>query len=191
MFEIAVRECFRNHVYQFDGRYYVQKEGGAIGLCLTGVVAEINMAAWEGKFRDLVKKNEIDLIVSYIYVDDQNVLFKIIKRGTRRVGTCLSWRQELLEEDDVRNEPQDKRCMREIRKMANSIRKDIQMEEDVASNHPDNKLHMLDIKVWTEEYENELGLKRVRMTTEFYEKVMVGNKMLMEKSALARKVKIT
>ena len=104
MFEIAVRECFRNHVYQFDGRYYVQKEGGAIGLCLTGVVAEINMAAWEGKFRDLVKKNEIDLIMSDIYVDDQNVLFKIIKRGTRGDSTCLSWRQEWLKEEDVRND---------------------------------------------------------------------------------------
>ena len=75
--------------------------------------------------------------------------------------------------------------------MANSIRKDVQMEEDVASNHHDNNLPMLDIKVWMEEYETAAEMKRQRMTTEFYEKGMVGKKMLMEKSALAKKVKIT
>ena len=42
---IGVKECFRNHVYRFESKYYVQKEGGAIGLRLTGIVAEISMAA--------------------------------------------------------------------------------------------------------------------------------------------------
>ena len=36
--EIAVKTTFRNHLYQFEGKTYIQAEGGSIGLRLTGVV---------------------------------------------------------------------------------------------------------------------------------------------------------
>ena len=65
------------------------------------------------------------------------------------------------------------------------------MEEDVGSNHPDGKLPMLDIKVWLEKEDDDAGVSRNKITTEFYEKAMVGNRMLMAGSALPKKVKIT
>ena len=46
----------------------------------------------------------------------------------------MRFSEEWNEEDNVKNEPDDKRCMREIRKMSNTIRSDIQMEEDVGIN---------------------------------------------------------
>ena len=84
------------------------------------------------------------------------------------------------------NEPDDRRCTRELRKLGNSIRSDIQMEEDVASNYDDGKLPMLNLKVWLEEYKDRDGVDRQIITTEFYEKSMVGNIMLIEASALPR-----
>ena len=191
MFQIGVRECFRNHVYKFNRKYYVQREGGAIGLRLTGVVAEISMAAWEKRFRNLVERSNVDLLMSEIYVDDQNIVYKMFKKGTRWNGEVLSWNREWEEEDVTKDEADDKRCTREMKKLGNSIREDIVMEEDVGSNYTDGKLPMLDMKVWLEEYTNEEGFGRQRITTEFYEKSMVGDRMLMEMSALPRKVKIT
>ena len=76
LIELAVRTCFNNHVYRFNGRYYLQKKGGAIGLRLTGVVAEISMAAWEAKFRELAIRNSVKIHMSKVYVDDQNLVFR-------------------------------------------------------------------------------------------------------------------
>ena len=78
--------------------------------------------------------------MSEIYVDDQNILYKMMKRGVRWNGTALVWKKEWETEDADRNEPDDKRCAREVRKMGNSIRPDIRMEEDVGSNYSDGKL---------------------------------------------------
>ena len=93
--------------------------------------------------------------------------------------------------DVERDEPDDRRCMRELRKLSNSIRSDIQMEEDVPSNYEDGKPPILDFKIWNTKYKDENGEERNRLVTEFYEKPMVGTRMLMEKSALSRKIKIS
>ena len=66
MIEIAVKECMRNHCYRFGGEYFLQTEGGAIGLRLTGVVAEISMAEWELKFRMMMRENLVKLWMSKI-----------------------------------------------------------------------------------------------------------------------------
>ena len=138
-----------------------------------------------------MEDSRIRVFLSKIYVDDQNLLFALLKRGTRWNGARLAWSKEDEEIDDERNEPDDKRCMREIKALSNSIRGDIQMEEDVASNYEDKKLPILDIKAWKEKYVDDKGVRRNRIVTEFYEKKMVGERMLMEKSALPKKVKIT
>ena len=48
------------------------------------------------------------------------------------------------------SEPSDRRTMREIRRLSNSLIDFIIMEEDVQSNHEDNRLPILDLKVWME-----------------------------------------
>ena len=50
--------------------------------------------------------------------------------------------------------------MVELRKMANSIHPMIQLEEDHQHNHPDNKLPILDLKVWM--VESDDGNQRLR-----------------------------
>ena len=95
----------RNHVYRFESKYYVQKEGGAIGLRLTGIIAEISMAAWELKFRDLLVKNSVQLLLSKIYVDDQNLLYRLLRKGTRWDDKGLSFSQEWEREDELKDEP--------------------------------------------------------------------------------------
>ena len=113
-----------------------------------------------------------------------------MRKGTRWTGKLLEWSAEWEIEDDNINEPTDKRCMKIVREMSNTIREDIQMVEDIPSNYPDGKLPVLDFKVWKSEYGAEGGVQRTQIQTEFYEKEMVGDRLLMEKSALPKKVKI-
>ena len=49
--EIGLRKTFKNHVYQWGGQFFVQREGGPIGLKLTGVVAKIRMIEWMKTFK--------------------------------------------------------------------------------------------------------------------------------------------
>ena len=111
MLELAVKECLKNHVYRFNGKYFVQRTGGAIGLRLTGVVAEISMAAWEKRFRELAMENNIKLFMSKIFVDDQNLIFRLLRLGTRWTGREMKWTSEWEEENRIKDEPADARCM--------------------------------------------------------------------------------
>ena len=44
--EVAVKACFRNHLYQFEGKVFHQSEGGPIGLRLSMAVTRIVMEMW-------------------------------------------------------------------------------------------------------------------------------------------------
>ena len=44
--EIGVRTVMRNHIYQFEGRNRIQREGGSIGIAAMGVIARIIMLRW-------------------------------------------------------------------------------------------------------------------------------------------------
>ena len=51
--EIAVKTTFKNHLYQFKGKTYIQTKGGSIRLRLTGVVAKLVMNYWNKKLKEL------------------------------------------------------------------------------------------------------------------------------------------
>ena len=120
---------------------------------LTGVV--ISMAAWEKRFRILAEENEVKIYMSKIFVDDQNLLFRSMKKGTRWTGKSMEWSSKWEDEDENSDEPDDSRNMKEIKKMSNVIRKDIVMEYDIPSNYRDLKLPILDFKVWKVDTEIE------------------------------------
>ena len=96
----------------------------------------------------------------------------------------MEWEQE----DEERTEPDDRRTLRELRKMANSIEDDIKMKEDVGSNYQDGMLPMLDVKMWVGNREGRNGGKEIKYR--FYEKPMASKVVLMERSALPIKTKI-
>ena len=149
MIYVGVRECFRNHAYNFKDEMYIQQSGGPIGLKLTTVVAEIVMAEWDVKFREKMLENGQETLLDETYVDDQNVVTEELELGRRWDETKLSWRKDWEDEDIAEGRPSDYRTMREIRKLSNSLMDFIEMEEDVPSNYDDNRLPILDLKVWT------------------------------------------
>ena len=48
--EIAVITIMDHHLYQFDGKVFRQKEGGPIGLEITGVLARLVMLWWDTEY---------------------------------------------------------------------------------------------------------------------------------------------
>ena len=48
--QIGVMVMFTTHVYQFGGKYYLQKAGGPIGLRSTCAVARLTMLEWDKKW---------------------------------------------------------------------------------------------------------------------------------------------
>ena len=90
--EISITTLMRNHIYQFEGKTRVQREGGSIGMAATGVIARIRMMRWTRRFREICKINRLELLVFKVYVDDENQMWRIMERGRRWNGSRLEWR---------------------------------------------------------------------------------------------------
>ena len=192
--EIAVRTTFRLHMYQFEGKIRLQKAGGPIGLRLTGVVARLVMMYWEKKFKQILMANNITAYMFAWYVDDVNLLLQALGLGWRWTGEKLEWKVEWEKEDEEKNENDDVRTMREIKKISNSILPFIKFEEIVASQCKAGKVPMLDFQVWKEEKEVEKdGERKVKteIKFEFYEKDVSSKTVVMEKSTIPIKTKIS
>ena len=187
---IAVETVFKNHLYAWGAGVRLQDKGGAIGEALTQVVARIVMDHWMDLFKKKLEENKIKNRLSRKYVDDYNGIFTTLTMGTRWNGVKLEHRPEWEEEDAKNNEDPDRRTMREIRKLSDSLLDFIKMKEDVPANHESGKLPMLDFQVWKEEVEQEDGTQTLLMH-EFYEKKMTSKFVIMESSALPKRMKIT
>ena len=103
----------------------------------------------------------------------------------------MEMRQDWKAEDMEKNEEYDRRTMREIRKMVNSIERDIQMEEEVLSTQETGMLPILDFQAWKEEVSNEEGVYRTEIKWIFYEKKMSSRFVMMEDGALPMRMKTT
>ena len=191
--EVAIRTCCKNHVYQQEGRFYLQKEGMPIGLRISGVVAELRMCIWMEEVEAKMMKNKMEVYMNETYVDDNDLLMEALAMGTRwstdedRMVTS----EEALEEDTNGGEEDDTRTMREVRRMVNSITTDIQMEETVASSQEGGRLPVLDFQVWKEVDMEPNGKEVTVIKFEFYEKEMVSRFVMLADGALPDRMKTT
>jgi hypothetical protein len=165
----------KNHVYQFDGKLYRQKEGGPIGLLLTGTISRIVMLEWDRRY--LNRLTDLDLTPSmyYRYVDDQGVAVWSTPPGLEYKEGKLVMRKAGDEgtEDD---EKPDKRTAAIYRDIGNSIMNMIQLTEEYPSKFPNNRVPVLDLEVWMEG-----NLVR----HDFYRKPMASRNLVSSRSALS------
>ena len=121
---VAVKFTMGNHMYRFNGEVRRQREGGPIGLGLTGDVAQILMVWWD---RELIKRLEargMKVLLYLRYVDDINIVVKNMLGLTR----------------SERLRPRDEANMRIVQEVANGIHPSIQVTIDCPSRYSD--LHM-------------------------------------------------
>ena len=131
--KIMIVKTMSLHDYVFDEKIIWQNEGGSIGLDLTGVVADIYMCHWDQQFLEILSANNIDTKLYKRYKDDINLIIENEKENGK---------------DQTEKE---NNSLHECIELADSIHPSIQMTGDIPSNYPDNRLPILDLKVWIEE----------------------------------------
>ena len=83
--QVAVKTMFRTHVYKFDTKYYLQQQGGPIGLRATCAVARLTMIMWDRMWLELVTEMGLTVEEAARYMDDLRVYMFPIKEGWRRL----------------------------------------------------------------------------------------------------------
>ena len=108
-----IQATMKMHDYKFDGKMYRQREGGAIGMDLTGVIADVYMCFWDREFVRMIGEENMDCIMYKRYKDDVNVVVResddaryenrltmrklkeiaerIDEKLTVKTGGCLYW----------------------------------------------------------------------------------------------------
>ena len=129
MFSIAigilVTETVTNHVYRYDSKILKQEEGGAIGLELVGVVANIYMCWWDKQLLVRTAAENMHIEVYKRYVDDINV-----------------------DIDDYREDTTDEIVIKRVSEIADTIDPSIRSTFDYGSKYDDCRLPLLDLKMW-------------------------------------------
>ena len=84
--EILVNVIMGTHVYEFCGKYFLQVDGGPIGLRSTAYLASLIMKLWDCAWKKLLEREEVDLISLYRYVDDVRNFARPLIPGVRWSG---------------------------------------------------------------------------------------------------------
>ena len=125
---VVLKALLETHTYEFAGTLRRQVKGGAIGMELTGVVAQVFMLWWDRQFTEKLETIDIKLKLHERYVDDTNLVTKHTEKGARYDGTNLTITEDTMREDEgVQN---DERTMKLLKSVANSIHPSIRMTID-------------------------------------------------------------
>ena len=184
--KIGLNIVLTNHLYTYDNVVRKQNEGGAIGLQLTGVVADIFMGWWDQKLVSKLAPLNIVCKMYERYVDDINSVLKGNVKGKEYVDGKLIDNEEKRREDETKEK--DQIMMELLKNIGNSIHQSIKLEIDYPSQYPDKKLPILDIKVWIDKRESD---DRRIVFYEYYEKERNSKWVLHAKAALSQEMKRT
>ena len=157
------RWVMTNHIYQFDGHFYLQQKGAPIGLQISVMIAKIIMMIWD---REMIKKMVSENLRAELhlrYVDDVNLILRIAKNYLADLPG-----------------PLDKKVATKVCTIADSIIPGmLQFEADFPSNHRDGKLPILDLACW---------VKDEKVITTFYKKEVSSSNVVTPNSGFTPKV---
>ena len=140
---VMIKKTMRLHDYQIDGDIYRQKEGGSIGMDLTGVVSDIYMIEWDKELISSMEKKAIKVKLYKRYKDDINTILDVDNAGITGV-------------DEANTEEE---TMKQVKLLADEIDPVLNVTIDYSSNHGDGRLPVLDLRVWIGE--NKEGVYKV------------------------------
>ena len=169
----GVRACMSHHVYRVGDKTFIQKNGGPIGLELTGAVSRAFMWRWDRLYLEKVSKAGLRMMLYERYVDDSNQVAEVPAVGTRYDIE----QSKLVVDPQLRdhNTPADERLAKVLLAIANTVMGCVEMEGDWPSKNEDGKMPILDMQVWMDQ-EGTLMYKH-------YEKKVSSKTVLNAKSA--------
>ena len=175
--EIMIITCMDNHVYQFENKVRIQKQGGPIGLKLTGEIADCLMIDWDKKLLIELKKYRMIPEVYTRFKDDIEIAIESLEKGSKLVEDKIVIDEDKKIVDEERTD--NKVTMDIIQEIANSIDPMIKLTVETPCNFEDGKLTVLDLKVNVNEAENN------RIDFEFFEKSTKNPRVILANSALS------
>ncbi len=143
--KIVIETIMKNHIYNFDETLRRQKEGGAIGMDLTGELAKVFMSWWDREMLRRLGERGMDIPLYERYVDDINIATE---------GVTNESNERESENDQEGDRERDERTFEIIREIGNEIHESIQLTMDVPSKNRDKKVPILDLKCWVGEVRN-------------------------------------
>ncbi len=169
----GVEACMKNHLYKVGDQVYLQKEGGPIGLELTGAASRAFMWRWDRIYLKNARKAGINILKYERYVDDSNQIAVVPEKGAKYDASS----KKVKVDDELKDlqEEEDERLARVLVDIANEVLPGITMEADWPSKNNDKRLPILDMKVWMSDQGNVMFTH--------YEKPMSNRAILNNKSA--------
>ena len=123
--QIALEQCFSNHIYQADNTLYRQVSGGEIGARVTGVAARVLMDVWADLLTSILERNKVVIHMLAKYVDDVNLATSTIPRGHSWHNIegewMLLWTEERQQKDDESGASDSERTMELIREVGDKL----------------------------------------------------------------------
>ena len=132
---VVLHVLLETHTYDFAGEIRKQKEGGAIGMELTGVVAQIFMVWWDRQLNNKLQEVDVHLSLHERYVDDTNIITKNTPIGARYENDRIVVTGETIHEDEEL--PNDERTMKLLQTISNTIHPSIRMTIDYPNKYRD------------------------------------------------------
>ena len=179
--KIAVIILFRTHVYEFGGKFFLQKKGGPIGLRSTCAIARIVMLWWDEKLLSLVARNNLTLKQKARIMDDIRLWLHSVRLGWRWVNNGLrfsmSWRKEEMEAGMTGLQ----KTAEVLRGMMNSICDFLVLTMETADEF-NGRLPTLDLNIWIREDNVTMYI--------FYEKPMASSTVIQRRSAMPENMRV-
>ena len=95
---IVIKVIMKNHVYECNNETKKQKEGGPIGLELTGELAKVLMNWWDEQLKKKIKEQEDLKIAMYKrYIDDINLAIKTKKEREQAMSQSQTKVKRIME----------------------------------------------------------------------------------------------
>ena len=174
--EIAVSVVMSSHVYHFCGKFYLQADGGPIGLRSTATLAALIMKLWDSAWVDLLDREGLILFLYFRYVDDSRSFVPPIAEGWRWDCDRFKFSENWRSEDIASGKSDQARTTEELIKAMSHLVNFLEFEGEESGMFQDSKLPTLDTNIWWDG-------KSIKY--EFYEKKMCPNVVLQKNTALA------
>ena len=181
--QIGVLVMFSTHVYQFAGRFFLQKKGGPIGLRSTCAVARLTMLEWDRIWLRMLEENGMRLEARGRYMDDLRAFLFATKMGWRWHEGGLWWCKQWEVEDKREGLCDLGRTTKLLEAMMRDVMNFLKMTMETALDFEDRMLPTLDTKLWIREDNKVMYL--------FFEKKMASNQALQKDTAMPENQKMS
>ena len=177
----AVMALFKKHTYTFGGKYYLQKQGGPIGLRSTCCIARIVMIWWDRQLMEILQKSNLTTEERARYMDDIRLWMRSVRLGWRWNGEELVFCKNWQTEERMKGMTGLEKTLQVIQAIMNSICGFLKLTMESVLDF-EGVLPTLDLVIWVGD-DNKVLYRH-------YQKPMASNMVLQRGSAMPENMKV-